>query len=368
VFSANSCWNLIHFRKALLEGISQAGFRSIALVPTDTQARELESRGIEVRHVPMERSGMNPLSDMRLTLHYFQLLRELQPAAFCGFTIKPNVYGTIAARVAGVPVIANITGIGTPFLSEGVVWRVAELLYRIALKRSAVVFFHNRDDLGQFVARGIVRPKQGRLIPGSGVDLHHFAPGDDRGGEGPPLFLFIGRLIRHKGIREFVEAARMVRKINPDARFQLLGSLDPGNPTSVTDRELRSWLEEGVVEHLGEQGDVRPFIQRSTAVVLPSYREGMPRALLEAAAMAKPLVGSDVPGCRDLIGECEGFLCAARDAPSLAHAMVAVAALPAEARRAMGLAARRKVESEFSDSLVVSAYLGALSEIIESKR
>jgi glycosyltransferase involved in cell wall biosynthesis len=371
VFSANNCWNLIHFRKALFDGIGQAGFRTIALVPIDRQARELESRGIEVRHVPMARSGMNPLSDMWLMLQYFRLLRELRPAAYCGFTIKPNVYGAIAAHIAGVPVIANITGMGTSFLSKGLLWSVAEQLYRLALQRSDVVFFHNEDDRRQFLERGIVRAPQARVIPGSGVDLDRFVPSneDSERQDNQTTFLFIGRLIYHKGIREFIEAARLVRRSLPQVRFQLLGNPDPGNPTSVTERELRSWIDEGVVEHLGEHEDVRPFVRNSTVVVLPSYREGMSRALLEAAAMGKPLIGANVPGCRELIADgVEGYRCEARDAGSLARAMSAIAELPANRRGEMGRAARRKVEERFGEKLVVEEYLKALSELVPSRQ
>jgi glycosyltransferase involved in cell wall biosynthesis len=365
VLSANNCWNLVNFRGALLPALQKAGYRIVALAPLDAHAHELRRRGIEVQPVPIARSGMNPLIDARLLLRYIAALRALRPAVYCGFTIKPNVYGAIAARMTGVPAINNVTGLATPYLSKGLVWALAERLYRFAFKRSHTVFFHNQEDLDIMVARRVIRPGQGRVIPGSGVNLEHFKPAEDVSFEGPPRFLFIGRAIVHKGVREYVEAARRLRERMPEARFQLLGNPDPHNPTSVSDAEFRSWIDEGVIEHLGEHDDVRPFIRSATAVVLPTYREGMSRALLEGAAMGKPLVGSDVAGSRELVDEgVTGALCKARDSSSLADAMERIGRMPPEHLAAMGRAARDKVEREFSEELVVKAYLRAVDEVV----
>ena len=366
VLSGNNCWNIAHFRRALLKGLVDAGYRVTVLAPLDRSADELRQQGIEVRGLPITRSGMNPLTDARLLVRYLRELRALRPVAYCGFTIKPNVYGAIAARLAGVPAINNVTGLATPFLSEGLVWAVAERLYRLAFRRSHTVFFHNRTDRDFMVEHGIVTERQGRVIPGSGVDLEHFKP--DRpsrsAAAGPRTFLFIGRLILHKGVREFLDAARILKQKLPETRFELLGNPDPGNPTSVSQAELQSWIDEGVVEHLGERKDVRPLIRAATAVVLPSYREGMSRALLEGAAMGKPLVGADVPGSRELVEDGEtGALCAARDAASLAAAMERIAVAPPQEIARLGANARAKVEREFGEAVVVKAYLDVLEDI-----
>ena len=364
VLSANNCWNLVNFRGALLSGLQHAGYRIVALAPLDAHADELRRRDIEVQPVPIARSGMNPLIDARLLLRYVAALRAIRPAAYCGFTIKPNVYGAIAARLTGVPAINNVTGLATPYLSEGLVWALAERLYRFAFRRAHTVFFHNEEDLEIMIARGVIRSEQGRVIPGSGVNLEHFKPDADGRVEGPPRFLLIARAIVHKGIREYVEAARQLRAPMPDARFQLLGNPDPHNPTSVSDAEFRSWIAEGVIEHLGEHDDVRPFIRSATAIVLPTYREGMSRALLEGAAMGKPLVGSDVAGSRELVIEgVTGALCAARDASSLANAMERIGRMSPERLADMGRAARDKVEREFSEERVVETYLRVLDEV-----
>jgi glycosyltransferase involved in cell wall biosynthesis len=193
------------------------------------------------------------------------------------------------------------------------------------------------------------------------VDLGRFSPALPA--PGPPTFLFIARLLRDKGVVEFVDAARKLRQDLPNVRFQLLGPIDPGNRTAVRRAELDSWIKEGVIDYLGVTDDVRPFIAAATAVVLPSYREGMPRVLLEAGAMARPAIASHVPGCRDIIEDgVNGYLCAVRDPLSLATAMRRMAELPAARRLAMGDAARRRVQEEFSEEVVVDAYLKALAE------
>lgn len=364
VLSANSCWNLLNFRGALLTGLDRAGYRLIALVPPDQYADELRRRGFEVYPLPIARSGMNPLADAVVLLRYVRVLRALRPAAYCGFTIKPNVYGAIAARLTGVPAINNVTGLGTMFLSTSLMWRFARVLYRAAFKASRVVFLHNEEDLGIFLDQRIIRAEQGRVIPGSGVNLEHFKPHPGPGIDETLRFLFIGRAIRDKGIAEFVDAARQLRSRMPHARFQVLGNPDPQNSTSVSRGMFQSWIDEGVIEHLGEHADVRPFILSATAIVLPSYREGMSRALLEAAAMGKPLIGSDVPGSRELVEEgVTGALCEARDAASLAAAMERIGRMPAGKLRDIGMAARARVEHGFSEGLVVQAYLEALGEV-----
>jgi glycosyltransferase involved in cell wall biosynthesis len=360
VLSANCCSNLLHFRGGLLAALQAEGFRLVALAPLDGAADELERRGVEVRPLAISRSGLNALAEARLIGHYVREFRALKPAAYCSFTIKPNVYGGIAARIAGVPAIANVTGLGTSFLSKGMLWAIAARLYRAAFRRARKVFFHNEEDCALFVGSGIVAPLQAQVIPGSGVDLDHFRPAEAQA-SAPPTFLFIGRLIAQKGVRAFVEAARQVRARHPDWRFQLLGAIDPGNRSSVSRRELESWVAQGLAEPLGQHADVRPFVSAATAIVLPSHREGLSRALLEAAAMGKPLVGTDVPGIRELIDEgVNGALCAVGDAASLADAMARIGTASRDELGRLGRNSRSKVEANFGEAVVIRAYLDAL--------
>jgi len=339
----------------------------VIIAPQDPAAeRRMRELGVERVPIEIDRAGLNPFTDFKLLLRYRSLLKRLRPAAYLGYTIKPNIYGSLAATSLGIPALPNVSGLGTAFIRGGGLQALVTPLYRIGFARAPAVFFQNEEDRDLFVGRGIVRRDQARVLPGSGVDLEQFAPASLP--KGPPVFLFIGRLLRDKGVVEFVEAARSVRREYPDARFQLLGGLDEGNRTAIRQPALDSWLAEGIVEHLGTADDVRPFIAAATAVVLPSYREGLPRSLLEAAAMARPLIASDVPGCRDVIEDgVNGYLCNVRDAAALADAMRRLASLPRTRQRAMGEAGRRWVQERFNEKLVVRAYLDILAGLEAAK-
>jgi glycosyltransferase involved in cell wall biosynthesis len=363
VLAANSSWNIVNFRRGLIRALQDEGYDPVVIAPREASTEQrIAELGVEWLTVPIDRSGMNPLADLRLIARYHRLLKRIRPAAFLGFTIKPNIYGAIAARSLGIPVIANVSGLGTAFIKRGPLLALVTRLYRFALGRAAVVFFQNPEDLELFLERGIVRAGQARLIPGSGVDPERFAPAPLP--EGPPVFLLIARLLGDKGVREFAAAARILRAKLPEARFQLLGPLDEGNRTAIARSELDRWVDAGDVEYLGETGDVRPLVAAATAIVLPSYREGLPRTLLEAGAMERPLIATDVPGCRHVVADgVNGFLCRARDAESLASAMRRLAQLDLARMRAMGAESRRKVVSEYSEAAVFRAYLDALEKV-----
>jgi glycosyltransferase involved in cell wall biosynthesis len=363
VLSANSDWNIVNFRGGLIRALRTAGYEPVVIAPHDPSA-DRRMRELDVERIPIriDRSGLNPWADLQLIGEYKRLLRRIRPVAYLGYTIKPNVYGCFAAASLGIPAIPNISGLGTAFIRSGPLQQIVKALYRVGFRRAPRVFFQNDEDRDLFVDRKIVRADQARVLPGSGIDLDRFRPVPLP--EGPPIFLLIGRLLRDKGVVEFVEAARQLRTEMPDGRFQLLGPIDDGNRTSVSKAELQSWIAQGVIEYLGTTDDVRPFIAAASAVVLPSYREGMPRSLLEAAAMGRPLIATDVPGCREIVEEGRnGLLCVVKDARSLASAMRRFAGMSLEDRIAMGKAARRKVQEEFSEERVIRAYLDALAAI-----
>jgi glycosyltransferase involved in cell wall biosynthesis len=363
VLAANSAWNIVNFRGGLIRALARAGYRPIVVAPHETGAEaRITALGVERFALPVDRSGLNPLTDLRLLLAYRRLLRRLRPAAFLGFTIKPNIYGCLAAGSLGIPAIPNVSGLGTAFIRPGPLQRLVTNLYRAAFRKAAIVLFQNGDDCRLFVERGIVQPGRTRIVPGSGVDLNRFAPASQP--IGAPTFLLVSRLLGDKGVREFVEAARMLRQRLPGARFQLLGPIDEGNRTAIRREELDRWIGEGTIEYLGSTDDVRPYLANASAVVLPSYREGLPRSLLEGAAMARPLIATDVPGCREVVKERgNGSLCAVRDARSLADAMARFADLPMGERERMGAASRAMVQERFSEEVVIQAYLDELARI-----
>ena len=364
VIAANSAWNLVNFRGNIIAALQQRGYRLVAIAPRDAHHDQLATMGVEFHALDFRSAGISPLEDARLFLRYLALLLKIRPALFLGYTIKPNVYGSLAARLLGIPVINNVSGLGTAFIKQGLITRVATFLYRLAFRRSATVFFQNEEDRDQFVAARMVAAGQARLLPGSGVDLDRFSPAPLPDGD-PFRFLLIARLLWDKGIQEYADAARIVRRRHPDARFQILGFADVDNRTAVPRATLEQWIEEGLIEHLGAADDVRPFIAASDCVVLPSYREGLPRSLLEASAMARPIVATDVPGVRDVVDDqVTGLLCEVRSAPSLAEAMLSMMALSPADRRAMGQAGRERVERHFGIEEVTRRYLEAVSDAL----
>lgn len=360
LFASNSAWNLANFRKPIIEALVAAGHEVVAVAPADGHEQALRAMGASFRPITMSVTGTSPTEDARLLLYYLRVIHSERPAFFLGFTAKPNIYGSLAARLLGVPVIATISGLGSAFLKGGLLGTILMRLYRLALGKARTVMFQNPSDRALFVDRGIVRSDQARLVAGSGIDLTHFVatPQPD---DPAVRFLLIARLLLDKGIAEFVKAARMVRARHPTVRFQLLGAGGGDNPSAVPEADLARWKSEQIVELLGANADVRSFIADAHCIVLPSYREGLPRSLLEGAAMARPLIASDVPGCRDVIEEgVTGLLCDVRSASSLAAAMERMIAMSAPDRAAMGQAGRRKIELEYNQRLVVDVYLAEI--------
>jgi len=356
--SANTTWYLYNFRSGLIKALLARDERVVVIAPLDEYSARLERMGVEVIDLPMDNKGANPARDAMLLFAYIRLYRQLRPHLVLHNTIKPVIYGSLAARSLGVPFLNTITGLGTTFIREDWMTRVVERLYRISQRRASQVFFQNNDDLELFRHRRLVPQERVQCLPGSGVNLTHFSVKPSSQGE--PCFLLIARLLRDKGICEFVEAARKIRRKYPRARFQLLGQLGVANRTAITREELESWLAEGVVEYLGETDDVRPFIAQAHCVVLPSYREGLPRSLLEAGAMGRPLITTDAPGCREVVQDGEnGYLCRLKDAEDLAEKILAFLKLSFDERCKMGLLSREKVSGEFDETIVIERYLEA---------
>jgi len=313
----------------------------------------------------MSIKGLNPLEELMLIRRFRRIFRAERPDVILSYTIKNNIFGAMAARSCGIPFLPCMTGAGTAFLSGGLLWRIAKGLYRRAFAQLPIVFFQNEDDLDLFVSCGLVRSAQARRLPGEGVDLKKYAATGYPSETGAPVFLMIARLIRDKGVIEYVEAARQVKTRIPKARFQLLGAANCENRTAIDENAVKGWHAEGVIEYLGATSDVRPFVTVAHCVVLPSYREGLSRALMEAAAMARPLIATDVPGCRSVVDREEtGFLCEARSGSSLAASCLRFLALPHAVKAGMGRAGRAKMEAEYDESIVITAYKQAIAELV----
>ncbi|HYC95259.1 MAG TPA: glycosyltransferase family 4 protein [Sphingomicrobium sp.] len=362
LLSANSFWNIRNFRAGLIDALIGRGWQVLIAAP-DADREWAERRRAESVEIRVDRSGLNPFPDLGLIAAYHRLMRIRRPKFFLGFTAKPNIYGSIAARFSGVICLPNVSGLGTAFINPGPLSVLLGALYRLAFAKCPAVFFQNGDDSELFVRRKIVRPDQVRLLPGSGIDLDHFQPAAPDHQVGA-RFLFIGRLIGDKGVREFVEASRLLRPAHPEWKFHLLGPIDEGNRSGIGRLELEQWIRGGSIEYLGHTDDVRPHIAAATAVVLPSYREGLPRSLLEAAAMARPSIATDVPGNRRIVKHgVNGLLCEARNPESLAQAMHEIGLMDARKRAEMGKAGRDIVELVFGEQQVITAYLNAIAQL-----
>ena len=363
LLTANTAWNLAHFRIGLIRALQNEGHQVVALSPVDDSVQVFEEIG--VRHLPieMDNKGTSAFQDLRLINRFRKAFRAERPDIVLSFTIKNNIYGGLAARATNTAFIPNVSGLGTAFLSEGWLERVVTGLYRGAFRRLPNVMFQNTDDRDLFLKKGIVTPNQPVLLPGSGIDLEAFSPTPQNERTNETLsFLLIARLLRDKGVCEFVDAARTLRTRFPELKFQLLGEAGAENRTAISADEVRTWVEEGVVEYLGTTNDVRPYIAASDCVVLPSYREGTPRALLEAAAMGRPLVATDVPGCRNVVAHGEnGFLCRVRNASDLARWMEQIVEIGPDKRASFGEASRLKVEREFDQQIVIDTYLKTIA-------
>ena len=365
VIALNTAWNLVNFRSGLIRAFVDRGYEVVAVAPYDSYAPRLCELGCRYVPMPMDNKGTHPGRDLLLFLRFSHLFLRERPDIYLGYTVKPNVYGSLAAHLLGIPVINNIAGLGTVFIDKSWLTRVVRALYRLALSRSRKVFFQNRDDRQLFIEGGLVQPAVTAILPGSGIDLSRFCftPVVNTGQKF--RFLLIARMLWDKGVGEFVEAARLIHNRWPDVECCLLGFVDVKNPTAIPLSQIDAWIAEGSVLYLGVSDDVRREIVEADCIVLPSYyREGTPRTLLEGAALGRPLITTDAVGCRDVVDdEKNGFLCKVRDAADLAEKMERMQLLSSEERSAMALYGRRKMEREFDEQIVIKRYLEAI-EII----
>lgn len=359
--SANTSWYLVNFRRTLITRLQSEGFSVAALSPKDDYTHELEKLG--VRHIPLvlNKAGANPVREAMVVLRLAALFSRERPVILLTYTPKMNIYGCLAARAARIPVVANISGLGRAFIRGGWLAGVVRFLYHVSLRSAGRVFFQNPDDMKMFLEQRLVACSKSVLLPGSGVDTQRFAPSARRVRADRFIFLLAGRLLRDKGIIEYVDAARIVRREYPHAEFRIVGFFDTGNPSALTHRDVAEWEADGLIRYLGSSEDIVFHYAQSDCVVLPSYREGCPRTLLEAASMCIPLIATDVPGCRWVVEhEVNGFLCRAFDAVDLSDKMVRMLSLSESQRAGMGAAGRRRMVLNFDEKIVLEEYIKAV--------
>ena len=335
------------------------------LAPQDEASIKLEDCGCTFINLNINNKGLNPLSDFQLRSRLIKIYKKTQPDVIIHYTIKPVIYGSMAATKQKIPFVNNITGLGTAFIKKNWVTWLVKQLYQSSQKKAGYVFFQNREDQKLFHKENLIPetvPQE--IIPGTGIDIKHFAL-KPYSKSTPGLFLLIARLIWDKGVGEFVEAARQIKSEFSEAHFQLLGFLDVKNRTAISREQVQEWEAEGVIEYLGDTEDVRPYIEKASCVVLPSYREGLPRTLLEAASMARPIITTDVTGCREVVEHgANGYLCKPRDANDLAQKIIDMVKLSMDERREMGLRGRKMMEQNFDQRIIVEKIVSRIEGVL----
>lgn len=364
VLVANTAWSLYNFRLGLINKLLEEGFTLYLLAPEDDFSGKLREVGCNFVSIDISPKGVNPFDDLKLTRQLYLMYKKINPDFIIHYTIKPNIYGSIASKLAGIPSIAITTGLGYTFLNNNLIAKIARSLYWFAFKYPKEIWFLNEDDRKAFLSYRLVSHDKAILLHGEGVDINHFSPqklSDKKNDE--ICFLLIARMLWDKGVGEFVEAARVIKAKYPHVKFKLLGACDVANPSSISKKQIQMWVDENVVEYLGVTDDVRPVIAQADCIVLPSYREGIPRTMIESAAMAKPLIVSDAPGCRDVVLDGQtGLLCLVKDIDSLVRCFDRFVTMDESSRVNMGLAGRSFISSHFDEKIVIKQYMEMLSK------
>ncbi|WP_258238916.1 glycosyltransferase family 4 protein [Arcobacter sp. CECT 8985] len=363
--SVNNSWYAWNMRANLAFYFQKQGYNITFICPYDKYSENIK-KYFEYIDIDINTKGTNPIEDFKSIYKYYKIYKELKPDIILQYTIKPNIYGTIAANILKIPTINNIAGLGTLFINQNIVTKVAKWLYKFSQKKATKIFFQNHDDFKMFVNEKLVQKEKCDVLPGSGVDLDKFQPVEKKY-DGKFRFLLISRMLWAKGIEEFVDAARIIQQKYSNVEFQLLGHLDMKSPTSISKEQMNIWVNEGYVNYLGISDDVRIEIANVDCIVLPSfYREGTPRILLEAASMGMPIITTNNVGCRDVVDDgINGFLCEVKNSEDLAAKMEIMLNLTDEQRNIMGKAGRKKMVNEFDEKIVINKYLESIEGILK---
>ena len=355
---ANLDVGLYKFRKALIKELIDQENEVYISLPKGMLVKRMEEMGCHFIETPIDRRGINPVTDVKLMLHYGKILRKIKPDLVITYTIKPNIYGGMTARRKKIPYAVNITGLGTAFQNENIIKKLVIFLYKLACKKAKVVFFENAENRQVFLKNHIIKKTQTCLLPGAGIDLYEYQltpyPEESRN----IRFLFIGRVMKEKGVEELLNAAKNIKKIYPEASFDIVGPMED----DYKDR-IQSLVRNGIIYYYGYQEDVKPFIKKCDCFVLPSYHEGMANTLLESAAMGRPLITSRIHGCMEAVKEGEnGYLVEVQDAKELEEKMLEFIKLSYDEKKKMGEASRKVMEETFDKKDVVKMTVGELSK------
>jgi len=362
----NGLFSTYTMRDGLMKRLLKEGFDVTILTHTNAFVSHVEKTGLHVINIGS--GNLNPVKVLKYIVNLYRALKKINPDVCLTFSIRPAIWGNFITRFLQIPTITNITGVGPLFTSKNFAYRIARSIYRFALNKTKKVFFQNFDDMNLFLEKNFVAKEICERVPGSGVDHEKFSPIKQEGKkEENFIFLFIGRLIKDKGIFEFVEASRIIRKKYPKIVFNVIGPFWHQNLRSntISKSDLQNWIVEGIIDYEGEKKDIRKFIARADCIVLPSYREGTSNILLEAASMEKPIITTNTTGCKETVEDgVTGFLCNVKDSRNLAEKMEQMLLLSCQERKEMGKKARQKIIKEFDKEIVLTAYLNAIKEVL----
>ncbi|MCP4442330.1 MAG: glycosyltransferase family 4 protein [Aureispira sp.] len=361
----NSAWNIYNYRLGLIEALLAQGYSVWAIAPTDDFVPQIEATGCQF--IPLQRlsrKGTNPIQDLRLTHELYRIYRDQEIDIALQYTIKPNIYGSFACRFVKTKGVCTVTGLGYSFLSNGVVNKVVKRLYKQAFKRASLVAFQNNDDLKLFNDLKLLEEEKSTLIKGSGIKTNYFKPLPKTETTEDTVFLFVGRLLYDKGIVEYLEAAKAIKSKNPKTQFWIVGALDNDNPSAISPEIIDEYHKEGIINYIGQSSDVRSIMQNSDIVVLPSYREGLPRVMLEGLAMAKPLITTDTAGCRETVKDgVNGYIVPIKDREALVEAMQRMLNLSLNEREKMGQEGRKMAIEEFDEQAIIQRYFDEIKKL-----
>ncbi|WP_373550704.1 glycosyltransferase family 4 protein [Haliscomenobacter sp.] len=362
---SNSTWNIHNFWMELIDQLYQAGYEVLVVAAPD-QFTPFVTQNLNLRFIPLKylhATSINPGYDLLLLDELYQITKRESPAAILTFTIKPNIYGSFLAKRLNIKVIPTVTGLGYTFVNKRWLNNIVSKLYTTAFQALPQVILQNRSDLSLLKKYKILKENQGIILPGAGVNTEFYSaapmPASDRF-----VFLFLGRILSDKGIRELAVAAQHVRRTHPQVEFWIAGIQPENHPAEINKVEFQRWIDQGIFKYWGWRTDVRPLIEQAQAIVLPSYREGLSSTLLEAMSMSRPLIVTDVPGCRETVQVgYNGWLAKVKDAHDLERCLLEAIQTPPEVLNQMGKNSREKAVQEFSIEQVNRAYLDLLAKI-----
>ena len=346
-----------------LKELKNSGYKIFLIGSSDKFKRDFDNMGIETVHLTINRKSKNPITEFYLLIKLFKILNQIKPNIILSFTIKPVIYCGILNRFLRIPIISTMTGVGPYFFKHDLFNFFMRKLFKFSQKNTTKIVLQNKDDLNFFIKNNLITNAQSIVIPGFGIDANYFSVSTYPKNQNI-TFLLIARMLWNKGIGEYLEAARNIKKNKPHIDFQLLGTIDKENAYCISQEQIDSWVEEKLVKYLGHVDDVRPFISKANCIVLPSYREGMPRVLLQACSMGRPIITTNVPGCRDVVIHNEnGFVCAPEDVNSLKTALNDFINLTFSEKEKMGLKARSVIETKFEEKIIFKSFLDEIHSL-----